>query len=270
MKKIKKAIICAGGFGTRFLPFTNFISKEMLPVGGVPAIQRVVQECIDACFEKIIIVTRTDSNVIKKHFSPNRNLLAYLEKNKKYSELEKLEKVFSFSDRLSFVEESTSHYGNAVPLLTVQSYLEDDKEPFAVLFGDDVVLNKGISELVNLYQQNECEGIVAVQKVPLENMGKFGNVDFDMKTRKVKRIVQKPSINEIVSEYALVSRLILTPNIFRYMTWYKNEPDLGSAIAQHCLESDYLVAEIEGWVNLDDPISYHRANQTYYQKKRGD
>lgn len=264
--KVDTAIICAGGYGTRFLPFTKSISKELLPIGGVPAIQIVVEECIKAGFEKIVIVVPKNTNNIQAHFQRNEQLEEYLKVKNKDRELNILKSIPDYS-KLIFVEEQDDlEYGNLAPILSAQEYLSS--EYIAIAFSDDLIINgSGIKEIKDLFEESEFDGIIASKRLDRVEMVNFGNI-IRNDEQILKKIIQKPKIEEIASDFALISRLIVPTSILKNYHYYNKEPDLGSTISEHCEEKKFYVKELKGeWLNLDTPESYYRANETYYRIK---
>lgn len=264
---LNTAIIAAGGYGVRFLPFTKGVSKEMLPIGGVPAVQWVIQECIDAGFRTIYVVTRPGSSLIKEQFQIDEHLEKYLKKNQKNRELLSIN-YEDWIGRVEFIEEDHSiPYGNAASLLTLKNRLIA-LESFAILFADDVIINgEGIAELIPKNSMGNVDAAIAIKEVQRIQMHRYGNVELFPGTKKVRTIIQKPMVPEnITSPFALVSRIILTPKIFDFITFEDGcEPDLGIAISKMAQKGNVIAKELKGtWVSVDDPDSYTIALLKYW------
>lgn len=264
-RKIKTAVITAGGYGTRFLPFTKVIPKEMLPIVDIPSIQLIVEECLNAGIDRIIIITRPKCSIIKNYFNRNIPLEKYLLNHKKDFLIKKID-VSLISQKIEFVEENMNiSYGNAAPLLTIKNLLQKENA-FAVLFADDIVISREpyIKSLIQTFSQENCEAVVGVQKVAPKEVSNYGNVQIRRGTiNEIEKIIQKPSPQEIVSDLVIFSRLILTPKIFSYLERDRryDEPDIGKAL--NLLAKDYRVLAQRirgGWVTIGDPLNYIKAN----------
>jgi UTP--glucose-1-phosphate uridylyltransferase len=272
LSSIRKAVVLAGGWGTRFLPFTKVVPKEMLPVGRVPAVQRVVEECLDAGFEQITVITRPGSNIIKQHFEQAPLLENYL-RSRNLPEYRYVVALENLAKQITFIEElSNDGYGSGVPLLQIQEQLVQETA-FAVLFADDVVLGSvpAISEIVEAFIKFEADAAVAMQKMPLNRLCQFGNLELGAELTQqppcrflVKDLIQRPKVSEIKSPYAVVSRLVLSPAIFNWLPPSSSDVqvDLGVALAKLARVSPVVGTEITGkWFTVGDPISYLEALQ---------
>lgn len=255
-KKINIGLICAGGSATRFQPYSLAMPKEMLPINATPAIHYVFEECIAANIFKIIIVTRHENNYIKDYFLNNSSLKEFVVEN---------ERKFSNDDSIEviFIEEALDIlYGNAAPLIAAKKILSETSDPFAVLFGDDVILEKtAIKELADMYT-DDMYALIATTLKNDEDIKHFGNVLYDSKEKsRIIQIKQKPKIK--ISNDALISRIILTNNIYDYIkiSENNNELDLGYALCR-LIEEQKLVCgcRITGtWVSVDSPEFYYNA-----------
>lgn len=215
MKEVKKAVIPAAGFGTRFLPATKAIPKEMFPIVDTPTIQHIVEEAVASGITEILIILGRNKKSIEDHFDYSPELDELLLKTKKdeiYSSLRKLsDSVHIYYARQKEMKGS----GNA--LLEAEAFVGSD--PFAVLFGDDVVYNPTnpcTKQLIDAYYTTG-KTIVGCQHVAKEEAVKYGIVDIgNVKGRyyELKGIVEKPSINALPSTLANLGRFVLTPDIF--------------------------------------------------------
>ncbi|WP_271399253.1 UTP--glucose-1-phosphate uridylyltransferase GalU [Salinicoccus roseus] len=220
MQEIKKAIIPAAGLGTRFLPATKAMPKEMLPIVDKPTIQYIIEEAITSGIEDIIIVTGKGKRAIEDHFDHNFELEESLRKKGKYSLLE----------RLSYTNNVDIHYirqkepkglGHAV--WCARKFVGD--EPFAVLLGDDIVNAEtpGIKQLINEYEKTK-KSIVGVQKVPPHDVNKYGIVEVNSKSEplyNVTKLIEKPQPDETASNLAIMGRYVFTPEIFKYLERFR-------------------------------------------------
>ncbi len=215
MKKIRKAIIPAAGFGTRNLPITKVLPKEMFPINGRPAIHYIVEEAVAAGIEEILIVVSKNKNMILDYFDRSLELETFLEKNNKQH---LIEKVPFPNIHIQFVRQPCPEgLGDAVAL----GKCFVGNEPFAVLLPDDIFLcsNKGaLEQLVNAYQQYNSS-IIGLQEVAsefLENYGVIKEMKVSDTHYKTLDIVEKPKSSP-PSNLAVTGRYILTPSIFHYL-----------------------------------------------------
>jgi UTP--glucose-1-phosphate uridylyltransferase len=265
-KKVKTAIIAAGGYGTRFLPFTRVVPKELLPLGDTPMIELLVRECISAGIKDIFIIVRSDSDIIKKHFSSNIKYEKYLLKTGKKDYLKKISCHSYKSSAIYFVEEDEKlPYGNARGLFAIKDRLMKEN-CFLLLFGDDIVLNgeSSIAGLIKKYINNDCEAVIGVQKVPIAEVPKYGNIKLKAGTSdQLEVLIQKPKPSKIVSNLVIYSQLVLTPEIFKYLdpNQKSNETDVGVALNKLAKNKKVLLYKAQGtWVTIGDPINYIKAN----------
>lgn len=221
IKKIKKAIIPAAGMGTRFLPATKAMPKEMLPIVDKPTIQFIVEEAVKAGIEEILIVVSSSKNSIIDHFDYSYELEERLKSKNKFKEYEEIRKIADMINIHYIRQKEPMGLGHAI--LASKSFIAN--EPFAVLLGDDIVIQEpnsnltAIGECMDLYYQKGCS-VVGVQEVEHSEVSKYGIVDpkdvFDSITKsvKLKGMVEKPEPSLSPSNYAILGRYILTPSIF--------------------------------------------------------
>src|SRR5690625_1853180 len=230
MKRIKKAIIPAAGMGTRFLPATKAMPKEMLPIVDKPTIQYIVEEAIASGIEDIIIVTGKTKRSIEDHFDSNFELEETLRKSGK---TELLDKVLEAEVDIHYIRQhEPKGLGQAV--WSARKFIGD--EPFAVLLGDDIVRADppGLKQLIDQYNETGSS-IVGVQKVPDNETDRYGIINPCEQTGRryqVKQFVEKPAIgtapSSAPSNLAIMGRYILTPEIFTHLE--KHEIGAGGEI----------------------------------------
>ena len=260
MRKIDVAIIAAGGNATRFRPYSLTLPKEMLPLNGRPAIEYVIDECIEACINKVIIEVKKDNECIKKHLKIHPQYRKYL-----CSNLDEFDKTSGVA--IYIVKGTTKYkYGNAVSILSVKEYLQD--KIFAVLFADDIIFGKNaIKELIDLYQNSKAKSIVAAYYKDDSEVNEYGNIKVDEESKRISMLVQKPK-GYILSNYVVVSRLILDYSIFQYIDQDEIESDIGLALNLQMKEYDVLACFITGvWVSIDSPIKYKNAINIAFEMK---
>ena len=217
MKKIRKAVIPAAGLGTRILPASKATPKEMLPIVDKPAIQYIVEEAVAAGIEEILIITNRGKGVIEDHFDHSIELEYALKNSKKNEQLEQVERLANLAN-ISFIRQGvTGGLGHAI--LKAKSWVAD--EPFAVLYGDDVIIGDipAIGELAEVYNEYGL-GVAGVKKVSKEQITKYCSLDVEMvsdKVMKVTDMIEKPSPYQIMSLYSILGRVILPPKIFEIL-----------------------------------------------------
>lgn len=221
MNKVRKAVIPAAGFGTRFLPQTKAMPKEMLPVVDKPVIQYVVEELIDAGIKDIFIVTGYHKRTVEDHFdAPNLDLIENLRMGgeKKKSLLEAVERI---SEMANFVYvRQKGPYGNGTPLLNVKHLIGD--EPFIYTWSDDFIVAKPsrFKQLIAAYEKygGSCLASIRAQKdEDYERYGFVGGKEITPGIIEAKTIVEKPGKNNAPSDLATVSGFLFTPEIFKYL-----------------------------------------------------
>ena len=216
MAKVKKAIIPAAGLGTRFLPATKAMPKEMLPIVDKPTIQYIVEEAIESGIEDIIIVTGKGKRAIEDHFDNNFELEDTLVKKEKFDLLEKVNQS-SNVDIHYIRQKDPKGLGHAV--WCARKFIGD--EPFAVLLGDDIVQAEtpGLKQLINQFNETQ-RSVVGVQQVADEDTKRYGIVDPSTKEDrryKVDHFVEKPKQGTAPSNLAIMGRYVLTPEIFTFL-----------------------------------------------------
>lgn len=216
MKKVKKAIIPAAGLGTRFLPATKAMPKEMLPIVDKPTIQYIIEEAVASGIEDIIIVTGKGKRAIEDHFDNAFELEHTLQIKGKFELLEEVRKS-SNVDIHYIRQKEPKGLGHAV--WCARNFIGD--EPFAVLLGDDIVVADVpcTKQLINQYDLLG-KSIVGVQSVNYEDTDRYGIIDplsTDGRLCAVNRFVEKPLIGEAPSNLAIMGRYILNPEIFDYL-----------------------------------------------------
>lgn len=211
--KIRKAIIPAGGMGTRFLPATKAQPKEMLPLIDKPAIQYIVEEAVQSGIESIVIVSGRHKRAIEDHFDKSYELEAELEARNNETMLSVVRSISQLADIYYVRQKEPLGLGHAV--LCARRFIAD--EPFAVLLGDDILTSEPpcLRQMIDIYEQTDSS-VVAVMEVPWDQTHKYGIVDIDpgQRVAPVRDIVEKPAPGQAPSNYAVVGRYVLHPSIF--------------------------------------------------------
>ncbi|MDP3973802.1 MAG: UTP--glucose-1-phosphate uridylyltransferase [Candidatus Daviesbacteria bacterium] len=215
-KKITKALIPAAGFGTRFLPQTKAMPKEMLPIVDKPVIQYVVEEVVASGIDNIIIVTGATKRAIEDHFDePNEDLVQNLVNGKKE---ELLKQIKHISDMANFIYvRQKGPYGNGTPVLAGEPVIED--EPFAVIWGDEFILADPprLKQMIDVYEKYGGMIISGVKIEKKEDLKRYGIADLESvegNVFKIKKIVEKPDPEHAPSDIATHGAYILPPEIF--------------------------------------------------------
>ena len=228
MKDIRKVVIPVAGWGTRSLPATKNIPKEMLPIYNKPVIQHVVEEAQRAHIKDVIFVTNRDKNVIEDHFDHNLQLEDLLERSGKLDKLEEVRQVAEMVNILSVRQKRQLGLGHAV--LCARELVGD--EPFAVMVGDDLMFSgvPGIGQLIEVAMAEKMP-VIGVMEVPWEKVSRYGIIDGEEVAPGVYRVrdmVEKPKREDAPSRMAIVGRYVLTPDIFDYLE--KVKPGHGGEI----------------------------------------
>ena len=251
MTNIRKAVLPVAGFGTRFLPATKAIPKEMLPIIDKPLIEYAVEEAVNAGIEEIIFITSHTKIAIENHFDSNFELEEKLSKNNKHEFIPLINPEKFKNVRFTYVrQKSQKGLGDAI---AHASHLIQD-EAFAVLLADDLIFSEEscLQQLINIHK-NSGLSVIGVNKVIKENISKYGviNPSFDEdRNIYVNDIVEKPSIENAPSDLAVVGRYILDSSIFGFLKRVSedksNEIQLTDAIMLMLEEKKVLACKYHG------------------------
>ncbi|WP_179234172.1 UTP--glucose-1-phosphate uridylyltransferase GalU [Heyndrickxia coagulans] len=228
MKKVRKAIIPAAGLGTRFLPATKAMPKEMLPIVDKPTIQYIVEEAVESGIEDIIIVTGKGKRAIEDHFDNAWELEQNLAEKGKFELLEKVRYSSNLANIHYIRQKEPLGLGHAV--WCARNFIGD--EPFAVLLGDDIVQNDPpcLKQLIDQYELTHSS-IIGVQEVPEEETHRYGIIapaSKEGRRYQVDKFVEKPKQGTAPSNLAIIGRYLLTPEIFMFLD--KQEKGAGGEI----------------------------------------
>lgn len=250
MKKIKKAIIPAAGLGTRFLPATKAMPKEMLPILDKPTIQYIVEEAARAGIEDIIIVTGRHKRAIEDHFDSQKELEMVLQEKGKSELLEKVQYSTELANIFYVRQKEQKGLGHAIS--SARQFIGN--EPFAVLLGDDIVESEvpAVKQLIDVYEETG-HSVIGVQEVPEADTHRYGIIDPLTKNGRqyeVKKFVEKPAQGTAPSNLAIMGRYVLTPEIFDYLKTQKegagNEIQLTDAIERMNNDNQVYAYDFEG------------------------
>ena len=226
--KVKKAVIPVAGLGTRFLPATKTVPKELLPIVDIPSIQYVVQEAVDAGIEEIIFVTGRGKDAIEDHFDEAPELEQILVDRGNTEMVKALRRIAEMIEVVSVRQKIPLGLGHAV--LCARDLVGG--EPFAVMLADDLVDNEVpcVKQLLDIFEREE-ESVIALMQVPLEEVHQYGVIEgkeIEPRVFKIEGTVEKPVSSEAPSRMAIIGRYVLRPEIFEILE--KQAPGRGGEI----------------------------------------
>jgi UTP--glucose-1-phosphate uridylyltransferase len=218
--EVKKVILPIAGLGTRFLPLSKIIPKEIWPLVDKPIVQMLIQEAKDSGIKQIVFVTSAKKSVILNYFKTDSSLKKILQQRKKHDILRKLEILENFDKEISFssvIQNKQLGDGHAI----LQAAPKIKKEPVGVMFGDDIVDSETpcLEQLINIYKTCQ-KPVVALCRLPKEKLPAYGVVKVEKianRVYKIKKIIEKPVQGEEPSDLAIVGKYILTPEVFDYL-----------------------------------------------------
>lgn len=251
MKKVRKAIIPAAGLGTRVLPASKAIPKEMLNIVDKPAIQYIVEEAFNSGIEEVLIITNRGKGAIEDHFDHAFELEAKLEGNEdKRDILEDVKACSNFGNIYFLRQKETGGLGHAV--LCAKNFVGD--EPFAILYGDDVMISEKpvTKQLIEAYEKYE-KGVVGVKEVDDEAITKYCSLKVEKISDKVYNctdMIEKPKKEEIMSNFSILGRVVLPCEIFEILEntpkGAGNELQLTDAMKTLAQKSGVIALDYEG------------------------
>ncbi len=267
MQKIKKAIVAVAGSGTRLLPATKAMPKEMLPIIDKPIIQIVAEELVEAGIKDIIMVTKWDKKPLEDHFDRNFELECSLKKNGKE---ERLKEVIKLSEMANFIYvRQKGPYGNGTPVLSAASLVQN--EPFVYVWGDDLVKSKVsfTKQMIDDYDQSG-NLMIGVQEVPKDQVDRYGIVKLRPGTMRIEDIIEKPGVEQSPSCLADFGRMILNQDIIDVLKTTVlgkgNELWIVDAIRTYIKNGgEFYAKEVKDgkWLTTGDPLNYIKAILEY-------
>ena len=256
--KIKKAIIPAAGLGTRVLPASKSMPKEMLPIVDKPAIQYIVEEAVKAGITDILIITNRGKGIIEDHFDHSVELENMLLKRERFDALKELQDLADMANIYYIRQKETRGLGDAV--LRAREFVGD--EPFAVLYGDDVIIGEvpAISELIEAYEAFG-KSVVGIKEVPDNLVVKYCSLAVEKngdKTYNVTDMIEKPKLHEKLSNFSILGRCVLEPEIFDIL----ERTPLGAGNELQLTDAMRVVAKTKGMTGVDfSGIRYDMGNK---------
>lgn len=269
-KLVRKAIVTDAGFASRYLPITKTMPKAMLPMGNRPIMQLVIEECVEAGIEEIIIVTTPEGKPIYEDYFNNnvnriRKQLAAQGKEDRY---EPVQRVLDYPKIMVIVQDQSLPYGNGSPIASAKAFVEGERA-FLVIYSDDVVFGTpgDAKVMVDAYEANpDVDGVIMSQEVDHEVADKYGIISFRSADGKfLDNIIEKPEVGQAPSNLASYGRYLLTPEIFKYLVPSNSGKDgelwTVDAITTVAKTGKILVEKTRGqWLTTGDPENYFKAH----------
>lgn len=270
--KVRKAIIPAAGLGTRFLPATKAMPKEMLPIVNKPTIQYIVEEAVESGIEEILIITGKGKRAIEDHFDYAYELEHRLLQNKKYDLLEKVVQTSSIADLHYLRQKEPKGLGHAI--LCAKKFIGN--EPFAVLLGDDVTTGSVpcTYQLIKQYEK-VMSTVIGVKHIPKKDVNRYGIIECDKDIGdlyKIKHLIEKPPAETTTSTLAIMGRYILTPDIFNVLEempiGVNGELQLTDALAELNKYKSMYAYEFEGdRHDVGEPLGWIKTSIKFAMEK---
>ena len=270
--KLRKAVIPVAGLGTRFLPATKTVPKELLPIVDIPSIQYVVQEAVDAGIEEIIFVTGRGKDAIEDHFDEAPELEQLLIERGNHEMAQTLRKIAEMTEVVSVRQKKPLGLGHAV--LCARDLVGD--EPFAVMLADDLIESEvpGIRQLLDIFEETS-ESVIALMEVPQSEVHQYGVIkgrEIKKRLYQVDATVEKPLAKDAPSRMAIIGRYVLRPEIFRILQNLTpgrgGEIQLTDGLAQLVRERKIFGCEFVGdRYDIGDKFGFVRATVAYALKR---
>ncbi|MFH1561009.1 MAG: sugar phosphate nucleotidyltransferase [Patescibacteria group bacterium] len=223
--QVKKAVIAAAGFGTRFLPAVKVYPKELVPVLNKANIQYLIEELIAAGIEEITIVHRPDNTMLEEYFAPNKKLTAFLKQTGKEHFLDSLNEIRKKAKLYFIPQPKNLPYGNASPVLAAKKFI--GKDPFVFLYGDDMLIENKIgsttSELIKVFGQYHTDVVAAGIELPKKDFCRCGMVKFKKGSipHQIASVVEKPAIEVSPSNIGIIGRFVVSPRAINVLETQK-------------------------------------------------
>jgi UTP--glucose-1-phosphate uridylyltransferase len=261
-----KGIITIAGYGTRFLPASKAVPKEMFPIAGIPLIQYHVESLVAAGITEIIVVVRAGSEVVQRHFAPAPDLECHLEGARKTALLEQVQRVSRMADIVFVRQPETLPYGNASPALAARPWLTPG-EPFYYMFGDDIIIGDVPvpQQLLGAFDEFQPVAVLATQRVPDEETHLYGCIELKPGSdNEMARIVEKPAPGTAPSNWVQIGHFVFTPELFDVLQGSEvgrgGELWLADAVGRLAARASVVVQPIEGlWMAAGDPLRHLKA-----------
>lgn len=263
---IKKAVIAAAGYGTRFLPATKNQPKEMLPIIDKPIIHHLVEECVASGIEDIIIITRVGQGILEDYFDSHVELEYKLERDNKNDLLETVRKIPQMANFTYVRQKKNLPYGNGTPLLVAAPLIKSD-EAFVFMFGDDLTISKKpvTKQLIEIFYKKRPSAILAVQEIPDSEVERYATVEYKKGAKnkyEIKRLLEKVPLGKNPSNMAQFGRFVFSYDVIREAkktkTGKDNELWVSDILNNLTRKGKKVIAQpVEGeWLTTGDPLRY--------------
>ena len=263
-----KGVITIAGYGTRFLPASKAVPKEMFPIAGTPLIQYHVESLVAASITEIIVVVRGGSEVVQRHFAPAPDLELHLERSGKLALLEEVRRISRMADIVFVRQPESLPYGNASPALAARPWLTPG-ETFYYMFGDDIILSDVPvpRQMLDAFDRFQPAAVVATQRVPDEETHLYGCIELKPGSdNEMARIVEKPEPGTAPSNWVQIGHFIFTPELFDVLHGSESERGKGGelriadAVDRLAARSSVVAQPVQGkWMAAGDPLRHLKA-----------
>lgn len=265
-QKITKAVIPVAGLGTRFLPITKSVPKEMLPIVDKPTLSYIIDECIDSGITDILLITSPYKKVIEDYFDQNYELTKRLEEKDKRKELDALNTKPNNVNIYFIRQGEPQGSGHAIKL--AKTFIGNDH--FAVLYGDDIMKSNkpALKQLIELYEKTSAN-IIGCLEIDKELSSKYGMIEFqNKKTSQIKTIIEKPTPEASPSNFAGLGRYIVSSNIFDILETLSkgvgNEYQFTDAMKELMTKEDFYACNLDAtYYDTGSKLGYLQANIDY-------
>ena len=266
MKKVTKAVIPVAGMGTRFLPITKSVAKEMLPIIDKPTLSYIIDEAVASGITDILLITSPYKKIIEDYFDINYELEKRMEEKGKTDELKILASIKGNVNIYFIRQGEPLGSGHAIKL--AKTFIGND--PFAVLYGDDIMKSKvpALKQLVDIYEKYDCN-VIGCMEVDKDLVSRYGIISFDDEsTNKIKTIIEKPKKEEAPSNIAGLGRYIVKPEIFNILeklsTGVGGEYQFTDAMKELMKEQDFYACIMDAtYYDTGSKLGYLKATIDY-------
>ncbi|MFZ2664590.1 MAG: sugar phosphate nucleotidyltransferase [Patescibacteria group bacterium] len=276
-KQITKAVITAAGLGTRFLPATKSVPKEMLPIIDKPIIHYLVEELYLSGIKEVIIITRPGFDTFNEYFKEEKDMVKKLQKSGK-EDLAKVLKDIPKMCKITFKpQDAELPYGNASPILAAEKFISKG-ESFVYMFGDDLTLCKtpATKQMINVFIKQKAKAVLAVQKVPKEEVNLYGVVSYKKNSEykyEIDNLIEKPSIRKAPSQMAQFGRFVFSYDVIKEAKHTAlgkgNELWVADVLNKMAHEGKKVIAQpIEGeWLTTGDPLRFIKTTLKFAMRR---
>jgi len=278
IRKISKAVIALAGYGTRFLPASKNLPKQMFPIIDKPIVQYLVEELVASGIEDIILVTKSGQHVMEDYFDNNMELESSLAKSGNEEKLQVIREVTKLANFVYVRQKEHLPYGNGTPLLVAENLI-DEGESFIYMFGDDITISKtpATKQLMKVYEDQDACAVLAVQKTPRDQLHKYGTVKYKEGAKyeyEIESIMEKLPAEEAPSDMAQFGRFVLSSEVIKRAkhtpTGKDNELWLTDIINSLAQDGKKVIAQpIEGeWITTGDPLNFLKATLKFAMQRK--